>query len=215
VGVITNETLHKDHGMDNQVEQDLARGLQSLGISNPTSNPFHSRPTVQSTGYNPFLSQTNDAQGDSTQPSMPNPFRSQTSAIPASYERAPRRRANAPAVGNSEYSPFARDLQSGNVGMSGYMAPAQLNIGHGQDIRRWSHTPAIGYSQPQQYVATPRRPQTAQIRGTARSSEHSSRSGSNMRGMKVQQQKHWRGFYKAGRVWSFGMSLTVYLSKGR
>jgi hypothetical protein len=46
-----------------------------------------------------------------------------------------------------------------------------------------------------------RRPQSAQDRGSSRL-EHtsSSRSGSNMRGMKVQRQKDWRSFFKLGRV---------------
>jgi hypothetical protein len=194
-----NDPLDKDYGIDNQAEEDLSRGLQNIGISDAaSSNPFRSQPTGQATGYNPFLSQGDNAQGYSTQAATTlNPFRSQIGTSPASYARHSGRRANTPAVGHSEYGHYASDHQQATGCSSGYLTPPQVP---GQSGKRRSQTPAIGHSQPQQYASSLRRPQSAQDRSSARSSEHSSRSGSNMRGMKVQRQKDQRGFFKAGRV---------------
>jgi hypothetical protein len=191
--LLTNDSLDEDHRRDNEAEEGLTGGFQNLVISNAASlNPFRRQRTGQATGYNPFLSRGDNVQGYSTQAeTILNPFRTS----PASYARNSGRRANTPAVGHSEYGHYAS--QQGTGGSSRYLTPAQVP---GQSGKRRSQTPVIGHSQPQQYAASLCRPQSAQSWSSARSSEHSSRSGSNMRGMKVQKQKDWRGFFKAGRV---------------
>jgi hypothetical protein len=190
----------EDHGINNQAEEDLTRGFQSLGISQ-SSNPFRSRTTTQTTGYSLFVSQEDNGQGYAIQPATTsNPFRSPASASAAPYAQRSVRRASGPTVGHAEQSPYANDHQLANRVTAGYLTPT-----HG---RLRSRTPAIGHSQSQQYAATLRRPQSAQDRSSSRSSEHSSASssgsGSNMRGMKVQKQKDWRGFFKLGRVCVLG-----------
>jgi hypothetical protein len=163
-----------------------------------SSNPFRGRPIGQTTRENLFLSQGRHVQGYSTQPATaPNPFHSQISASPASYARHSGQRSNTPAVGHSEYGHYVSDHQQATEGSSGYLTPAKVP---GQSGQRRSGTPAIGHCQPQQYAASLRRPQSAQDRSSARSSDHSSRSGLNMRDMKVQRQKDQRGFFKPGRV---------------
>jgi len=133
-----------------------------------------------------------------------NPFHSHSNASLASYAQQSRRRAFTPAPGHSGFGTSASHHQRSNGGMAGYLDPAQVNLGpeklhtrqHG---KRRSETPEIGQSQAQQYGASLRRPQSAQVRGSS-GSEQSSRSGSNMRGMKVRALKERRSFFKNGRV---------------
>jgi hypothetical protein len=193
-GSRNNLSFTDDRQYKDQTE-DLSIGFQNLDISNAaSSNLSHGRLPRHTTGYDLFLSPGNRVQGHST---APNPFRGLASAgTAASYARHSERRALPPAVGHLEYG-----LDTGD---SGYLTPAQSTIGYGrpnigQNGRRRSHTPAIVHTQAQQYAAGLRRPQSAQVRSSSRSSD-SSKSESNVSGMKAQKQKDWRSFYKAGRV---------------
>jgi hypothetical protein len=181
---------------------DLAGEIQNLGLSQSTSsNPFRSQPGSQTTGY----SSPGTNQGHSTQPATAlNPFRGQPSASPATYAHQLGRQTYTPGPGHSQYGLYGSYHQPTGTASSGFLAPVQVNPGPGrpstsQQGRRRSQTPAIGQSQPQQYAASVGRPQSAQVRSASRSSDHSN-SGSNMRGMRVQKQKDWRGFFKQGRV---------------
>jgi hypothetical protein len=183
----------------------LAGDLQNLGLSQSTSpNPFRSQPGSQTTGYSLFVSPGNN-QRHSAQPATAlNPFHGHPSVSPASYAHQLGHQAYTPGPGHSEYGLYGSYHQPTGTASSGFLAPAQVNPGPGrpstsQQGRRRSQTPAIGQSQPQQYATSITRPQSAQVRSASRSSDHSS-SGSNMRGMRVQKQKDWRGFFKQGRV---------------
>jgi len=126
------------------------------------------------------------------QPAMaPNPFLGLASTgTAASYARHSGRRAITPAVGHLEYGLDSADHQSATGFSSGYLTPAQPTIAYGrldigQNGRLRSHTPAIVHTQPQQYAAGLRRPQSAQVRSSSRSSD----SSSNVSGMKAQKTK--------------------------
>lgn len=198
--LFTNERKYKDQ------TEDLGIALQGLDISNAASS--------NTTGYDLFLSRRNRVQGHSNQAATaPNPFLGLATAdAAASYARHSRRRAITPAVGHLEYGRDTGDHQSGLEVSSGYLNPAQSAIGHGrqeigQSGRRRSQTPAN--AQPQQYAASLRRPQSAQVRSSSRSSD-SSKSEANVSGMKVQKQKDWWNFFKPGRVCA-SESPSIYL----
>ena len=190
----------------------LAGDLQNLELSQSTSNPFRSQLRGQTTGYSLFVSPGNN-QGHSAQPStVLNPFHGPPSLSLASYAHQLGRQAYTPGPGHSEHGNYGSYHQPTGTASSGFLAPVQVNPGPGrpstsQQGRRRSQTPAIGQSQPQQYAASIERPQSAQVRSASRSSDHSS-SGSNMRGMRVQKQKDWRGFFKQGRVSASPRTLT-------
>jgi hypothetical protein len=184
---------------------DLAGEIQNLGLSQSTSsNPFRSQPGSQTTGYSQSVFPGNN-QGHSTQPATAlNPFRGQPSDSPASYAHQVGRQTYTPGPGHSQHGLYGSYHQLTGTASSGFLAPVQVNPGPGrpstsQQGRRRSQTPAVGQSQPQQYAASVGRPQSAQVRSASRSSSHSN-SDSNMRGMRVQKQKDWRGFFKNGRV---------------
>jgi hypothetical protein len=196
----TNDRKYKDQ------TEGLSIGFQDLDISNAaSSNLSHGRLPRHTTGYDLFLSQGNRVQGHSDQPATaPNPFHGLASATTAtSYARHSGRRAITPALGHLEYGLDTGDDQSAPGVSSGYLTPSQSTIGYGrpdvgQNGRRRPQTPAIVH--PQQYVAGLRRPQSAQVRSSSRSSDFSSNPDSNVSSMKVQKQKDWRSFYKPGRV---------------
>jgi hypothetical protein len=198
----TDDRQHKDQ------TDDLNIGFQSLGISNAaSSNLAYGRPQRRTTGHDLFLSPRNRAQGHSNRSkTIQNPFLSATSAgTAATYARHSERRAATPAVGHSGYGFGTGGHQSAPGGSSGYLTPLQSAIGYGgretgQSGRLRSHTPAIVQSQPQQFAAGLRRPQSAQAWSSSRLSDSSSTSESNPSGMRVQKQKDWRSFYKTGRV---------------
>jgi hypothetical protein len=194
-----------EHLTNDQAEKDIASRFQTLDLSSTPPNPFLIQPLSRTTGYDLFLSQDNRAREFSTQPTTAlNP------QIGANLAQAPdaRRRSYTPAVGRSEYDIYARDHQSTTRATSGFLAPGQLSFGQERQNTRHhskrSQTPAIGHSQPEQYGASLRRPQSAQVRSSSRSAESPSTSwsnpGSNTTGMKVVRQSQWRGFFKAGRV---------------
>ena len=188
--------------MGREEEQDLTTGLQNLAAghySSPSSRSSSNNPSLnrQSTAYNPFVA---------AQPADPvsslNPFLN--TANP--YAQLGSRHTDTPVVGHSAYSPYASTHQASYGSSAGYLAPPQANPGYAMQSRRKSQTPAINSSQPQQYGASLRRPQSAQSRRPSQSLDHSSvlparpSSSLSLRGLKVLKQKDYRAFFKPGRV---------------
>jgi hypothetical protein len=191
----TDNREHKDQ------TEDLRVGFQNLDISNAAPlNLSHGRSPRHTTGYNLFLSNPNRVQGHSDRSRTGlNPLAGAGTAAPSARNAGPR--ASTPAVGRLEYGFDTGGRQSAPGGSSGYLPP-QSTIGYGsldigQSSRRLSRTPAI--DQPQKYAAGLRRPQSALVRSSSRSSD-SSKSESNVSGTRVQKQQDWRNFFKPGRV---------------
>jgi hypothetical protein len=192
-------------------EQDLTREFQGLSVrhySSPSgrsssNNPFLShQSTAPTPRYNPFVT---------AQPADPissqNPFTNPANPYPQLGPRP----TNTPVVGHSAYSPYASIHQATYESSAGYLAPPQANPSYAMQSpdrhsRRRSQTPAINSSQPQQYGASIRRPQSVQSQKSSQSLDYSSvlparpRSSLSVRGLKVLKQKDYRGFFKPGRV---------------
>jgi hypothetical protein len=191
----TNDSFDEYHGNNEQLgeeneEGNLARRFQSLGTAQQSSpsgstsnNPFlNTQSTAAASGYNPFVSTRNySAQPAKYTPSVRNPFLSQANDSSASYTQRSGRRAETPFDCHSAHSSYASNRRSGNAGTAsaGYLEPPAANPAFAMPShdgrRRRSQTPAIGYSNAQQYGDSIGRPQTSQDRTSSQSSlEHSS-----------------------------------------
>ena len=192
----TNGSFDNYHGNNEQLEEgkeegDLVGRFQSLSTAQQSSpsgstsnNPFlNTQSTAVTSGYNPFVSTHNYSAQPAYAPSVRNPFLGQANNSSAPYTQRSGRRAETPFDGHSaysSYSSYASNRKSANTGSAsaGYLEPPATNPAFAMQShdgrRQRSQTPAIGYSNAQQYSDSIGRPRTSQDRTSSQSSsEHS------------------------------------------